>query len=260
MLKIATWGLAAALLLGIGSSSARDDAGKTPKDGGDTIDELIQQLGSDDAQTRQDATASLVFLGEVAVPALKKALADSAPGPARTQLELIFKMFEERPLKLVEKALEAETCSICKERAHWKIIPIEHAAPAKYMPGCKSFILDWVGCQDKPVRSRIVGGTKYNELFINVKGAGDLKPYLAPVHGPDEALEEAGILFSFVSSVKYGIFWDDKLPAPILKEGTVHEAADKSLSVARSTKEDTWTVRYNAEGRFQDLTIQPLTK
>ncbi|MHC5081393.1 MAG: HEAT repeat domain-containing protein [Planctomycetota bacterium] len=217
----------------------------------DTIQKWIGNLSHEDWKVRDEATKALTALGKPAVSHLEKAARDKDAERA-SRAKSILDRFESNPLKLVQKYLQKFTCGCCGNLRPWNIIEIRHEALKTYIPDCKCFVGDWVCCQDKPMPSKVLCATKFEDRIFEILGGSPLRPFLKAVKEKKDVLGAAGLLISLVAGTMIGPR-DMDLWIKISPEGSFEKTKDGFI-VKRTVGRCAWTVTFDKAGKFKQVT------
>lgn len=236
----------------------------------ETIDGWIRELSDEDTGARDRAEKNLLDNSATALPRIRAELDREGPhdNEATQRLERIVariehaarweETFMKSPIELAKDYVKDAKCSMCKRDLNpWKVIPIEHEGLLRRFPDVRFFALDWICCQDKPVRTRLLAVARTADVRIDVDEdwVPQLAPHLAPVKTAEEAEEAASLLVSLLAARSYK---DDEVVVVDATRGQAIEenGAFRVNVMARSGKgTPAWTVRFDAGGRLERIIL-----
>ncbi|MBI2920139.1 MAG: hypothetical protein HYY18_03520 [Planctomycetes bacterium] len=235
-----------------------------------TIDGWIRELADEDTGVRDRAEKNLLDNSARSLPRIRAELDREGPhdNEATQRLERIVariersakweETFMKTPLDLAKDYVKDARCETCKRDLNpWKVIPIEHEALLRRFPDVRFFALDWICCQDKPVRTRLLAVARTADVRIDVDDdwVPALAPHLAPVKTEEEARESASLLVSLLRARGYKD--DEKVVVdPEMGEAFEENGSFRVNVFAPSGKgTPAWTVRFDADGRLERIIL-----
>ena len=182
------------------------------------IDGWIRDLADEDAAVRDRAEKSLLGNAAETLPRIRAELEREGPHDAEAtqRLKRIVERIEhaawweetwmKSPLELAKDYVKDAKCETCKRGINpWRVFAFEDEALVRRFPDVRFFALDWICCQDKPVKTRLLAVAKAAEGRFGVEEdwVGKLATQLAPVKTGEEAREAASLLVSVLCTERY---------------------------------------------------------
>jgi hypothetical protein len=159
------------------------------------IKALIEKLGDDDFKARESATEKLINIGKKAFPYLEEAKGHKDP-EVKSRAEYIIEEIKNKDMELVKKYIKDHLKNrylIDHERLKGEYIE-------KHLPGCQIFMAREILVRPS---SWIVLGVDEEDKVFEIKKPHDLKKYLRPVKGEEDAKEVSSVLARLVGLCRY---------------------------------------------------------
>ena len=235
-----------------------------------SIDGWIRDLSDEDAAVRDSAEKLLFDNSAAALPRIRAELDRGGPRDAEAtqRLKRIVGRIEhvawweetwmKSPLELAKEYVKDAKCETCKRKINpWKVLPFEDEALVRRFPDVRFFALDWICCQDKPVKTRLLAVARAADVRIELEEdwVEKLAPHLAAVKTAEEAREAASLLVSVLCIERYRDLEAVSVDATLGQALEENGAFRVNVMAPSGKGTPAWTVRFDAEGRLERVIL-----